>query len=160
MTEKEILWAPWRIKYITNPDGEGCIFCKKAESSKDEENYVLYRGKKVYALLNIFPYNNGHAMVAPYEHIGDLTELSEDILYEMQDVIKCLVARMKEIMLPHGFNIGMNIGRTAGAGYDKHLHMHIVPRWDGDTNFMPVIGNQEVISESLDSAYKKLKIEE
>ncbi|MBN2407044.1 MAG: HIT domain-containing protein [Elusimicrobia bacterium] len=157
MKKKKILWAPWRVSYITDPDGKGCIFCSKAKSRKDRENYILHRGKKAYALLNIYPYNNGHVMVAPYEHTGDLAELESGAFREMHEIVRELVKRLKKEMKPHGFNVGMNIGRTAGAGFYEHLHMHIVPRWNGDTNFMPVIGGQDVISEALESVYEKLK---
>lgn len=158
MKKKKILWAPWRVRYITNPDKGKCVFCQKSESTKDEKNYIIYRGKTAFALLNIYPYNNGHTMVAPYKHIGDLLRLPDNTLYEMLDIVKYIVKKVKKEMHPHGFNIGMNIGRPAGAGYDKHLHIHVVPRWSGDTSFMPVISAEDVISESLESVHKKLKI--
>lgn len=157
MKKKKILWAPWRAKYIVNSDSGGCIFCEKSESSEDEKNLVLYRGKNAFSLLNIYPYNNGHVMIAPYEHVGELPLLKKEIFYEMQDIVRGFVGIMNEKMMPHGFNIGMNIGKPAGAGFDKHLHIHVVPRWNGDTNFMPVIGDQDVISESLESVYSKLR---
>jgi ATP adenylyltransferase len=139
MSGNEKLWAPWRVKYVTKPDDDSskCIFCEKSASDQDEENYVLCRRENAFVLLNTFPYNNGHVMVA---------ELVEEF-----------VGKIKKEMNPHGFNIGMNMGRTAGAGFEHHLHIHIVPRWNGDTNFMPVIGNTDIISESLDSVYKKLR---
>jgi ATP adenylyltransferase len=156
--ENTILWAPWRVKYITHPDGNECIFCVKSGENDDEKNFVLYRGEHAFALLNIYPYNNGHVMVAPYQHTGDLSELPQETVYEMQDIVKMFVEKLKEQMNPQGFNIGMNIGRTAGAGFKDHLHTHVVPRWNGDTNFMPVIGKEDVLSEALESAYRKLKI--
>ena len=156
--DNTILWAPWRVKYITHPDGNECIFCVKSQQQDDEKNYVLYRGENAFALLNIYPYNNGHVMVAPYKHTGDLSELPREAVYEMQDIVSMFVEKMKEQMNPQGFNIGMNIGRTAGAGFQDHLHTHIVPRWNGDTNFMPVIGKEDVISEALESVYTRLKI--
>ena len=169
--DNTILWAPWRVKYITHPDGNECIFCVKSQQQDDEKNYVLYRGEYAFALLNIYPYNNGHVMVAPYKHTGELSELSEDEMHEINDIVRMFVAKMKEQMNPQGFNIGMNIGRgrrgparcgrigrTAGAGFQDHLHTHIVPRWNGDTNFMPVIGKEDVISEALESVYTRLKI--
>jgi ATP adenylyltransferase len=158
MFKKKKMWAPWRSKYITNPDGEGCIFCIKSESKEDEKNFVIYRGEKSFALLNIYPYNNGHTMVAPYMHTGDISELPSEDMYEMQDLVKMVIEKMKKTMKPHGFNVGMNMGRAAGAGFEDHLHIHIVPRWHGDTNFMPVLCNEDVISESLISVYKKLKV--
>lgn len=150
------MWAPWRVKYITNPAETNCIFCEKSAQSDDKKNYVLYRGKTVFALLNIYPYNNGHLMVAPYSHIGELEALSGDVLCEMMNVVNKFVKKIKETMRAQGFNVGMNIGKVAGAGIDDHIHIHIVPRWLGDTNFMPVIADEKVISEGLESVYKKL----
>jgi len=156
--EKDILWAPWRIGYVTAPEAEGCIFCNKAASSEDEKNFILYRGEYAFALLNIYPYNNGHLMIAPYTHTGNLTDIEPGILHEMQDTVQRFVSKITDEMQPQGFNIGMNLGRTAGAGIEDHLHIHVVPRWNGDTNFMPVIGDQKVLSESLESAYSRLKL--
>ncbi|MFC2061124.1 HIT domain-containing protein [Elusimicrobiota bacterium] len=156
--EKEILWAPWRVKYITRCDDMECIFCEKPELSKDSENYILHRGEKAFALLNIYPYNNGHLMIAPYKHTGDISELSAEEWAEMMELVSIFTEKIKKEMQAQGFNIGMNVGRIAGAGFCDHLHMHVVPRWGGDTNFMPVIGDQKVISESLDSVYNKLKL--
>lgn len=157
MSSKKMLWAPWRVKYIMESDSVKCIFCEKPISGKDKKNFIIYRGSKAFAMLNIYPYNNGHVMVAPFDHIGQMSNLSSDILCEMMDIVKMLVEKIKIQMKAQGFNIGMNIGKISGAGFDEHLHIHIVPRWTGDTNFMPVICDEKVISESLDSVYKKLK---
>ncbi len=159
MNKKGPVWAPWRVEYITNSDTKECIFCLKPAEKEDRKNHIIYRGKKVFAVLNKYPYNNGHIMVAPYSHKANLESLSRGELEELMDVVRFYVRRIEELMEAHGFNIGMNIGKTAGAGFEEHLHMHVVPRWEGDTNFMPVIGNQEVISESLNSVYEKLKTE-
>ena len=160
MDKRELLRAPWRVKYISDVAGKNtkCIFCEKARQTDDKKNYVLYRGKNIFVLLNIYPYNNGHLMVAPYNHTGNLAGLSDDVLCEMMDVVKKFVKRIEEKMDAQGFNIGMNIGKVAGAGIDDHIHIHIVPRWLGDTNFMPVVSEVKVISEGLDSVYDKLKL--
>ena len=142
---------------MVNPEGEGCIFCKKPAEEKDEENFILYRGKRVFVLMNIYPYNNGHLMVAPYRHIGDFNGLDDEELLEMMQVVKRCLEILREKMNPNGFNIGMNLGRVAGAGFEEHLHIHIVPRWNGDTNFMPVLADTKVIPISLREAYKLLK---
>lgn len=128
---KKVIWAPWRMKYITAPGDEECIFCKAAKGTNDRKNYVLYRGKKIFGILNLFPYNNGHVMIAPYEHTGELEKLSKTVLHEMNDTMLVFVRKIQEKMNPDGFNVGINIGKPAGAGFDKHLHMHIVPRWGG-----------------------------
>jgi len=154
--KKNILWAPWRVKYVTESDDMDCIFCEKPQQEKDKENYIIHREKNCYALLNIYPYNNGHTMVAPYMHSGDITEIPEKVFCEMMGLVQRLTGRIRKKMGAHGFNIGINQGRPAGAGFDGHIHVHIVPRWDGDTNFMPVQSGVKVIPESLDSAYKKL----
>ena len=151
------LWAPWRHGYVVNPEGEGCIFCMKPAEQKDDENFLLYRGKKVFVLMNIYPYNNGHLMVAPYRHTGDINELESDELLEMMEVVQKCIRILKEKMHPDGFNIGINLGRVAGAGFEDHIHIHIVPRWNGDTNFMPVLADTKVIPISLQEAYNLLK---
>ncbi len=143
---------------MTDCEDMDCIFCEKPKKNDDKKELIIYRGQKAFALLNIYPYNNGHIMVAPYKHTGELAELTKEEYGEMNKIVKMYVARIKKTMNPHGFNVGMNIGKVAGAGFDEHLHTHIVPRWRGDTNFMPVVGKEKVISESLNSVYKKLKI--
>ena len=154
------LWAPWRMKYIegidTDDDGE-CIFCSKPEEDNDDANFIVHRGKTCFVVLNIFPYNNGHLLVVPYRHTCELSDLDNETVLEMNSLTATIVETMKETMRPDGFNIGMNLGRSAGAGITDHLHIHIVPRWNGDTNFMPVIGGTKVISESLEDNYRKLK---
>jgi len=155
----EKLWAPWRMKYIERIDVENdvkCIFCEKPKEDDDKRNYIIYRGKKCFAILNIFPYNNGHLLVVPYEHTSEIKDLDSETMLELMKTINIVIEVIKKTMRPDGFNIGINLGRTAGAGIKEHLHIHIVPRWNGDTNFMPVIGNTKVISESLEDTYEKL----
>ena len=156
----EYLWAPWRIKYIEKiiSSGDGsCIFCDKPAQNKDAENFILYRGELNFVIMNRFPYNSGHLMVAPYRHVAALDELNGEELNEHYKLVARCSSVLKKIMKPDGFNIGMNIGRVAGAGIDKHIHSHIVSRWNGDTNFMPVIAGTKVVNESLEDTYCKLK---
>jgi len=153
----EQLWSPWRIEYIRMEKPEGCILCQKPEEDKDESNYILYRGKGNFVILNSFPYNPGHLMVAPYRHVSSLEELTDEELWEHVDITRRSVRALKRVFNPEGFNIGMNMGKAGGAGIEAHIHTHIVPRWQGDTNFMPVISNTRVIPEALASTYNKLK---
>lgn len=152
------IWAPWRIEYILMRKRKGCIFCKFSdEKEKDEENFVLFRGRKNFVVLNNYPYNNGHLMVAPYRHVKNLEDLTEEEIYEHFMIVKKTVEILKKAYKPHGFNIGINLGKVAGAGVEGHIHTHVVPRWRGDTNYMPVIANTKVIPEALNETYKKLK---
>lgn len=151
------IWAPWRTVYIGKDHGSKCIFCDKLESTEDEENHVLLRGEKTFVLLNIYPYNNGHLMIAPKRHVGDITELDEEESLELFQMTQKMVALLRKAFNPEGFNVGVNLGKIAGAGVPGHFHIHIVPRWGGDTNFMPVIGDVRVISEGLNITYQKLK---
>ncbi len=155
------LWAPWRMQYILNDidKTDGCIFCDFPRANDDEKYLIPFRSERCFVILNKFPYNNGHVMVVPYLHTGDLLEVPDETLMDMQKTIQKTITVLKNIMNPHALNIGMNIGRTAGAGIDDHLHYHIVPRWDGDTNFMPIIAETKVISESLEATFKKMKQE-
>ena len=152
------LWAPWRMEYIldSKESGDECIFCDLPDQKNDEQNFIVFRSKLSFVMLNKFPYNNGHIMVIPYKHESDYTALDQDILADMQQLIQKSLIALKNCMEPHGYNVGLNLGRTAGAGIDAHLHYHIVPRWSGDTNFMPIISDTKVISESLDKSWQKL----
>lgn len=157
----EIIWTPWRLRYIlqakSSEKTEECILCEKARcSGEDRKNYVLYRSRFCYVMLNLYPYTNGHLMVVPYRHEGDLTKLDDESLQEMSTLTRCGVAALERLMQPNGFNIGMNIGRIAGAGITDHVHMHVVPRWSGDCNFMTVLGGTRMIPEDLDATYDKL----
>jgi ATP adenylyltransferase len=152
----EHLWAPWRIEYIKKADKVGCIFCQKPAEEGDASNYILYRGQKNFIIMNSYPYNPGHLMIAPYRHIANLDELTKEELGEHHELVRRSVTVLTQVFKPDGFNIGMNLGRVAGAGIDKHIHSHIVPRWAGDTNFMPLIADTNVINEALEETYKKL----
>ena len=153
----ERIWAPWRIEYIEKPKEGGCILCQKPRENNDEANFILYRGQSNFIILNAFPYNPGHLMVVPYRHITNLQDLTDDEAKEHLDVVKRAVKLLTEVLKPAGFNIGLNIGKIAGAGIKHHLHTHIVPRWQGDVNFMPVLSDTRVISEALAATYKKLR---
>lgn len=151
------LWAPWRMIYIKGLDEEeGCIFCKKSKEGEEEKNLVLFRGKTCFVLLNLFPYNSGHLMAAPFRHLGELNELTDEEGLELFHLVQHSLKVLKDVLKPDGFNVGMNLGRTAGAGYEDHVHVHIVPRWNGDTNFMPVISDTKVVPQALRETYKAL----
>ena len=152
-------WTPWRMAYISNDKkDEGCVFCQKLAQGpeQDRQNYVLFRGQYTFVILNLYPYNNGHLMVLPYEHVGSLEELPLEVQAEMMHLVSYFVQLLRQAMNPAGFNIGINIGKAAGAGIDDHIHIHVVPRWHGDTNFMSVIADMRVIPEWLDTTYDKL----
>lgn len=151
------LWAPWRLEYIVNEKEKGCIFCQKPKESRDRENYILLRGEKCLVMLNAFPYNNGHLMIIPYRHVGLIENLKEDEAQEMMKLLPLMTVLLKKVMSPDGFNVGMNLGDVAGAGIMEHVHLHIVPRWKGDCNFMPVLSDTKVIPEALLQTYQKLK---
>jgi len=152
------LWAPWRLEYIVNAceTDEGCIFCIKPQENKDAENLILYRSKHSFVILNKYPYNNGHLMVVPYLHESDPTKLTDPVMLDLSHTLNKAIIAIRGAMHPHGMNIGINLGRTAGAGIDTHLHYHVVPRWNGDTNFMPVLTDVKVVSESLESSRCRL----
>ncbi|KPK42777.1 MAG: HIT family hydrolase [Omnitrophica WOR_2 bacterium SM23_29] len=153
-----ILWAPWRSKYIKSVKSlKGCIFCSKSKSKKDKLNYVVSRSRHSFSMLNIYPYNNGHLMVAPYRHLKDFSKLTEKELLDLFNLLNESQALLRKALKPDGYNVGINLGRAAGAGYKGHLHIHIVPRWVGDVNFMPIFTSAKVVSESLDALYSKLK---
>ena len=154
----EKLWAPWRMDYIldSKEPAKGCIFCDLPDQQNDKKNYIIHRSDLSFVMLNKFPYNNGHIMVIPYKHEADYTALDQEIIADAQQLIQKSLIALKNSMDPHGFNIGLNLGRTAGAGIDAHLHYHIVPRWEGDSNFVSVIGQTRVIPEDLETTYEKL----
>ena len=152
----ERLWRPWRIKYILSDKDKGCIFCDKAKEQQDKENYILQRAEHSFIILNIYPYNNGHLMVAPFKHVASFEDLESDELAELFQMVNKCTKSLTATMQPDGFNIGVNLGRVAGAGVKDHVHIHVVPRWDGDTNFMPVVADAKVMPEALDSVYGRL----
>jgi len=153
-----ILWAPWRMQYILGPKTNGCILCEKAREpgADDTKNLILARGPFTYVLMNIYPYNSGHLMIAPYRHLESLEKLSSEERAEMMTWASDSERILREVFQAMGFNIGVNVGRVAGAGIDDHVHMHVVPRWNGDTNFMPVLGETKVIPEHLEETYARL----
>ena len=153
----EKIWAPWRIEYIQIEKPDGCILCDKPKENKDTENYILYRGKKNFVILNSYPYNPGHLMIAPYRHLDSPEKLGEEELHEHYEIVRQSLAVLREVFKPGGFNVGMNLGRVAGAGIADHIHTHVVPRWGGDTNFMPVLADVRVLPEALADSYQKLK---
>jgi ATP adenylyltransferase len=153
----ERLWAPWRSQYVGQEPPPGCILCQKPCEDRDRENHILARGEQLFVILNIFPYNNGHLMIAPYRHVGELEHLQPSEWEEFAVFLPRVIRTLKQAYRPHGFNIGINLGRVAGAGIPGHLHWHVVPRWEGDANFMPVISDTKVLPESLEATYAKLR---
>lgn len=150
------LWAPWRIEYILSAKDDKCIFCTMPQEHKDRENLILLRGKHNYVIINRYPYNGGHLMVVPYFHTSSMDGLNEEVLSEMMMLTKISIEHLTGVMRPEGFNTGLNIGTAAGAGIKEHLHMHIVPRWGGDSNFMAIMDEVRVIPEHLMATYDKL----
>ncbi len=154
----EHIFSPWRYKYISTAGGEkGCVFCRVQEPQKDDENYIVYRGALNFVILNLFPYTSGHLMIAPYEHTTSLASISEATTTEMMNLTKRAQVALETEYRPDGFNIGMNLGRSAGAGVADHLHLHVVPRWVGDANFVSIVGETRVLPEELSITYKKMK---
>jgi ATP adenylyltransferase len=143
------LWAPWRIEYITGDKAAGCVFCAAARGEGDDAALVLERGERCFTMLNAFPYTSGHAMVLPDRHVPDLLDLDEAEVGEVMALTRRCLRAMRAAMSPEGFNVGVNLGQAAGAGIAEHLHLHIVPRWSGDTNFMPVLADTHVIPQAL-----------
>jgi len=156
------LYAPWRMAYVEQPqkpaaDATGCVFCDKAASTDDVASLIVHRGKACFVLLNLFPYNNGHLMVVPYLHTAVLTDLEDAALLELLTLAKTAQAALTRAMHPEGYNLGMNLGTAAGAGIADHLHLHVVPRWNGDTNFMPVLADVKVLPDTLENSCRKLR---
>lgn len=153
------LWAPWRFQYISKAEDKnssGCIFVDLPAENKDSENLILYRGKTAFVILNRFPYTSGHLMVAPYKHTAILSELNDEELLEINQLVTKCTEWIQTAYKPQGFNIGVNLGSAGGAGIPSHVHWHIVPRWTGDTNFMTSIGELRVIPQSLEDSYELL----
>ena len=153
----KILWAPWRMEYILGEKEKECIFCTKAKEESDQENLILHRGEYCYVIMNKYPYNNGHLMVVPYRHFSEFELLNDSESLEMMRLVSKCMAILRETFSAEGFNIGMNDGKVAGAGIEEHLHFHIVPRWGGDTNFMPVVSKTKVISEDLEDTWERFR---
>jgi len=150
------LWAPWRLEYIKSARTEGCIFCTLPREGRDRDNYILYQGRWAFAILNTFPYNSGHLMIVPFRHLAMPSALTDEEHLEIAHLSTAAMEAIRETYRPEGFNTGMNLGRAAGAGIDDHLHLHVVPRWIGDTNFMPVLGEVKVLPEDLGVTYDRL----
>ena len=156
----EYIWAPWRmqyIQYVQIEKPEGCILCDKPKQDDDTLNLILYRGDKNFIIMNSYPYNPGHLMIAPYRHIANLEELVDEELHEHFEIVSRSIKILRQVFNPGGFNIGINMGKIAGAGIAEHVHTHIVPRWQGDTNFMPVLSDVKVVNEGLTKTYDKLR---
>ncbi|SVA13597.1 uncharacterized protein METZ01_LOCUS66451 [marine metagenome] len=151
------LWAPWRIEYIRSPKEDGCIFCIKSQETNDRNNLVLYRGKEAFVLMNLYPYSNGHLMISPYQHTSETDDLSSACNSEIMDMANKSMSILSKTFNAEGFNFGANFGKAGGAGIEEHLHYHIVPRWTGDTNFMPVTGGTRVLVEGLQESWDLLK---
>jgi len=153
----EILWAPWRMEYILGEKEPGCIFCPHTRQGTDEDNLILFKGRLTMVMMNKFPYNNGHLLVSPLRHVFSLDALTPEELTDLMLKIRASLRFLKQEMNPDGFNVGLNIGKVAGAGVEQHLHFHIVPRWNGDASFMTVLGEVRVIPEHLKATYRRLK---
>lgn len=154
------MYSPWRSKYIASfseQSGGECILCKAFQENDDDKNLIVTRGDHCYVIMNLYPYNSGHLMVVPFKHVGNLDALSNEEVVEIFGLLKKMTASLTEIMNPDGFNLGSNIGRSAGAGIDEHIHFHIVPRWNGDTNFMPVLADTKLISEDMRETLLRLR---
>jgi ATP adenylyltransferase len=154
---REHLWAPWRLEYIKGAETGECIFCTKPALGDDHEALIPHRGERCFVILNAFPYNNGHLMVAPYDHGGDLEQIEEETLLELMKLTQASMRALASAYRPDGYNVGLNQGRIAGAGMADHIHFHVVPRWSGDTNFMPVLSNTRVLPQSLDDSYHAIR---
>jgi ATP adenylyltransferase len=154
------IWAPWRLAYVKDAAKdieEECIFCAKPADDDDEANLIVHRGERCFVILNLFPYTNGHLMVAPYAHMSRLQDVPAETLAEMMELSQRVMSRLEAVYDPHGYNVGFNQGRVAGAGIEHHIHLHVVPRWGGDTNFMPVIADTRVMPQTLEQSYEALR---
>lgn len=153
----KVLWAPWRVEYVTSSDaGKECIFCPGDNRSRDEERLILYVGERSVVLMNRFPYINGHLLVAPVRHVATLDSLLSEEKLDLITMVERSIDALRGVMNPGGFNVGINLGKVAGAGLEEHIHVHVVPRWSGDTNYMTVVGEVRVIPEHLRATYQKL----
>jgi len=152
----EQLWAPWRLKYIQGPEDEGCIFCADEDPADDQMRLIVVRGEHSYVIMNRYPYSNGHLMVSPYRHLADTAELEPNEVLEIHQLMTRSQAVLRATIAAQGFNVGWNIGPAAGAGIVDHIHMHIVPRWAGDSNFMPILADIRVIPQHIETTYSLL----
>lgn len=150
------IWAPWRIEYILGKKPEGCLFCNKAQEKEDEQNFILLRNPFNYIIMNIYPYNPGHLMIVPYLHTPTLENLSDEVSLDFMKTTQKALSVLRESLNPNGFNLGLNLTKSGGAGIEEHVHLHIVPRWTGDTSFITVLSDVRVLPEHLNATYKKL----
>lgn len=155
----KMIWAPWRANFVLGKKEKGCVFCRRFKMKDSLKNLVLYRGEKCFVILNKYPYNSGHTLIVPNRHIGQIENLTKKESQEFFELTQNTVKLIKKCLKPNSLNLGMNLGKSSGAGIPGHLHIHVVPRWIGDTNFMPVIGKTNVISIPLEPIYKSLKKE-
>jgi ATP adenylyltransferase len=153
------LWSPWRLEYVTGKKQPGCVFCldSRAEGAPDQRSLIVHEGNTCYVILNLYPYNNGHLMVVPFRHVPSLAGLTAEELQELGTLAQRSEVALYEAYQPHGINVGINLGKPAGAGVEDHLHVHLVPRWNGDTNFMTVVGEMRVLPEDLGSSAARLR---
>lgn len=152
------LWSPWRYRFVQKQlANDGCVFCVKPGEESDEENLIVHRAEHNFVILNLFPYTTGHLMVVPYAHVSSLEAVDDAVLAEMMALAKSAQAKLSAIYRPHGFNLGMNLGESAGAGIAAHIHLHVLPRWVGDSNFMTTVGETRVMPEDLSDTWKKLR---
>lgn len=152
------IWAPWRLRYVSTASKQDeCVFCAKPDHGDDREALIVHRGRHCYVILNLYPYTSGHLMVAPFAHVGRLQDIEPEVTAEMIDLAQQAIRRMESVYSPEGFNLGVNQGRAAGAGVDGHIHLHVVPRWAGDTNYMPVLADTRVMPQSLEETYDALE---
>ena len=153
------IWAPWRIRYVQQKKAKGCIFCCAHKAKDDAKNFIVVRSTHCFVMLNIFPYNNGHLMIISNKHTPSLDKLADEEILDINKTLIRMTSVLKRVLKPEGFNVGINIGKLAGAGIERHVHWHLVPRWLGDTNFMPVVAETKVISQSLLELYTQIKKE-
>ncbi len=157
-TAMDYLWTPWRYTYITGADKAiGCIFCEKPRENDDRKNLIVHRAEHCFIILNAFPYTSGHAMIVPYEHVDQIAKLSPEVGAEMMRLAQKMETVLRDVYSPDGMNVGMNLGKAAGAGIAAHVHMHILPRWVGDTSFMTSVGETRVLPETLEVTYERIK---
>ena len=153
------IWAPWRLAYVKDASKDGeqeCIFCAESDAADDRDRLIVHRGDRCFVILNLYPYTNGHLMIAPFEHVAAIQDLEPETTAEMMALAQRAIEILEEQYEPHGFNVGFNQGRVAGAGVEHHIHMHVVPRWGGDTNFMPVLADTRVMPQTLEQTYEAL----
>jgi len=152
------IWAPWRLRYVKDAKkSDECVFCAKPDAGDDRENLIVHRGERCFVILNLFPYTNGHLMVAPFEHIGRLQDIEPEVTAEMIELAQRAMRRVEAVYAPEGFNVGLNQGRVAAPGVEGHIHLHVVPRWAGDNNYMPVLADTRVMPQSLEESYDALE---